>query len=212
MRRMPVSLPHFLTALAVTLVTVLVTLVVVHFLVLALARRWASARDLARHARTPFRLVVLTMALSGLAASQRPELVDATWWSGVRLALRQVHGDHVERRAGDQLGALAGVDHVVWRRHDARQRADDRRIVVQGAQRLDIGHRRWRRLAARLDRPQNARDLAVDSIANGAWRSLVAHLRAASLPARHGRRPAAARVALRARRRRAAGRPGRAAL
>ena len=72
MRHMPVSLTHFLTALAVTLVAVLVTLVVVHFVVLALARRWESARDLARHARTPFRLVVLTMALSGLAASQRP--------------------------------------------------------------------------------------------------------------------------------------------
>jgi small-conductance mechanosensitive channel len=85
---MPVSMTHFLTALGVTLTAVLVTVVVVHFLVLAMARRWEAARDLARHARTPFRLVVLTVALSGLAASQRPELVDQTWWAGVRLALR----------------------------------------------------------------------------------------------------------------------------
>jgi small-conductance mechanosensitive channel len=83
---MPVSMTNFLTALVVTLAAVLVTVVVVHFLVLAMARRWEAARDLARHARTPFRLVVLTVALSGLAASQRPELVDPTWWAGVLLA------------------------------------------------------------------------------------------------------------------------------
>jgi len=85
---MPVSMTQFLTALGVTLVAVLLTVLVVHLLVLASARRWAAARDLARHARTPFRLVVLAVALSGLAAARRPELVDASWWAGVRLALR----------------------------------------------------------------------------------------------------------------------------
>ena len=85
---MPVTLTHFLIALGASLVAVLVAIVVVHLLVLAAARRWAAARDLARYARVPFRLFLLFVGLSGLAASQRPEGVDPTWWNGIRLALR----------------------------------------------------------------------------------------------------------------------------
>src|SRR6476619_3890479 len=85
---MPVTLTHFLIALGASVVAVLVAIVVVHLLVLAAARRWAAARDLARYARTPFRLFLLFVALGGLAASQRPEGVDPTWWGGIRLALR----------------------------------------------------------------------------------------------------------------------------
>ena len=60
---MVVTLSYLLTSVASALAVVLVVLVVVHLGVLAMSRRWASARDLARHARTPFRLLLVVLAL-----------------------------------------------------------------------------------------------------------------------------------------------------
>ena len=85
---MVVTLSEFLTALGAALAVVLVVIVVVHFVVLAMSRRWASARDLARHARTPFRLLLVVLALSSVASTMRLDLVDEAWWDGIRLALR----------------------------------------------------------------------------------------------------------------------------
>ena len=85
---MVVTLSEFLTALGTALAVVLVVIVVVHFVVLAMSRRWASARDLARHARTPFRLLLVVLALSSVASTMRLDVVDEAWWDGIRLALR----------------------------------------------------------------------------------------------------------------------------
>ena len=85
---MVVTLSEFLTALGTALAVVLVVIVVVHFVVLAMSRRWASARDLARHARTPFRLLLVVLALTSVASSMRLDVVDEAWWDGIRLALR----------------------------------------------------------------------------------------------------------------------------
>ncbi len=54
---------------------------------------------------------------------------------------REVDGDDVERRALEQRGALAVVDHVVGRSDDVGDLADDLRFVVESLQRLDVGHR-----------------------------------------------------------------------
>ena len=43
-------------------------------------------------------------------------------------------------RAGRQLGALLGVDHVVGRRDDVLEAAVLPEVVVQRAQGLDLGH------------------------------------------------------------------------
>ena len=61
---------------------------------------------------------------------------------GVRVAvgLRQVDLDDVVRRAGEQVGALGGVDDVVRRRDDVLQAADAVEVVVEGAEGLDFGH------------------------------------------------------------------------
>jgi small-conductance mechanosensitive channel len=85
---MVVTLSEFLTALGAALAVVLVVIVVVHFVVLAMSRRWASARDLARHARTPFRLLLVVLALSSVASTMRLDVVHEAWWDGIRLALR----------------------------------------------------------------------------------------------------------------------------
>jgi hypothetical protein len=54
--------------------------------------------------------------------------------------LRQVDHDGVVRRAGDQRGALAGVDHVVRRRGDRGEAAGALEVVVQGVEGRDVGH------------------------------------------------------------------------
>jgi small-conductance mechanosensitive channel len=85
---MTVTLSQLLVALGSALAAVLVVIVVVHLVVLATSRRWASARDLARHARTPFRLLLVVLALGSVAESMRLDVVDASWWNAVRLVLR----------------------------------------------------------------------------------------------------------------------------
>ncbi|QWZ08288.1 mechanosensitive ion channel family protein [Nocardioides panacis] len=85
---MTVTLSQLLVALGSALAAVLVVIVVVHVVVLAMSRRWASARDLARHARRPFRLLLVVLALSAVASSMRLDVVDQAWWDGIRLALR----------------------------------------------------------------------------------------------------------------------------
>jgi small-conductance mechanosensitive channel len=85
---MVVTLPQLLTSLGAALAAVLVVVVVVHFVVLAMSRRWASARDLARHARTPFRLLLVVLALTSVASTMRLDVVDEAWWNGIRLVLR----------------------------------------------------------------------------------------------------------------------------
>ena len=56
--------------------------------------------------------------------------------------LRQVDFDDVERRAGEQLGPAGGVDDVVGRGDDVGERRDLGEVVVEGVERLDLGHRR----------------------------------------------------------------------
>ncbi len=85
---MAVSWTHFSIALGSALAAVLLVVVAVHLVVAASARRWSAAADLARHARRPFRLLLVVVALAGLAGSMRPEHVDASWWDAVRLVLR----------------------------------------------------------------------------------------------------------------------------
>ncbi|MGA8209505.1 MAG: mechanosensitive ion channel family protein [Nocardioidaceae bacterium] len=85
---MAVSWTQFLITLVSALAAVLVTVVVVHVVVLALARRWDAATDLAHHARTPFRLLLVVLALGSVAGSVRPEGLVVSWWDGVRLVLR----------------------------------------------------------------------------------------------------------------------------
>lgn len=75
-------------ALVSALVAVLVVMVAVHLVVLATARRWPSATDLARHSRTPFRLLLLVLALTSVVGSMRLDVVDQAWWSSLRLVLR----------------------------------------------------------------------------------------------------------------------------
>ena len=127
---MPVTLTHFLIALGASLVAVLVAIVVVHLLVLAAARRWAAARDLARYARTPFRLFLLFVGLSGLAASQRPEGVDPTWWNGIRLALRLAS---IGSGAWLLASALLFLEDLGLRRYstDTRDNLTARRVKTQ---------------------------------------------------------------------------------
>ncbi len=54
--------------------------------------------------------------------------------------LREVDLDDVVRGAGDQLGALGGVDDVVGRRGDGGQAPCALEVVVEGVQRRDVGH------------------------------------------------------------------------
>ena len=56
------------------------------------------------------------------------------------VGLRQVDRYDVVRRPFGELGPLLGVDDVVGRSRDAAQRTDDAEVVVQGTQRLDVGH------------------------------------------------------------------------
>ena len=58
--------------------------------------------------------------------------------------LGQVDPDDVVGRAGGELGALLRVDDVIRRRGEVLQGARHARVVVQGAERLDAGHRRLR--------------------------------------------------------------------
>src|SRR6185436_14910889 len=88
------------------------------------------------------------------------------------LRIGKVDPDDVVRRAGGERRTLLGVDHVVRRRDDGLQRADLRRIVVQGAERLDVGHGGVRPYRSRACRPRRPRTFPGD----GAWRSLVARL------------------------------------
>ena len=67
---------------------------------------------------------------------------------GVGVALREIDRHHVERRAGDQRGALGSVDDVIWRRHHACQRTYHGGVVAKRSQRLYIGHGGWLTLAA----------------------------------------------------------------
>ena len=85
---MVVTLSYLLTSVVSALAVVLVVLVVVHLGVLAMSRRWASARDLARHARVPFRLLLVILALGNVASTMRLDVVDEAWWDAIRLALR----------------------------------------------------------------------------------------------------------------------------
>jgi hypothetical protein len=96
-------------------------------------------RDVVLHERPDRRLLVSDDGAVGLPALQEPRRF------GVGVAallpgLRQVDADDVVRRALGQRGALLGVDDVVRRGDDSLQRADLRGVVVQGAQRLHVGH------------------------------------------------------------------------
>ena len=55
--------------------------------------------------------------------------------------LRQVDLDHVERRAGEQLGPPRRVDHVVGRSDHVGEVRDGGEVVVQRVERADLGHR-----------------------------------------------------------------------
>ncbi|MGH3329999.1 MAG: mechanosensitive ion channel family protein [Nocardioidaceae bacterium] len=50
--------------------------------------RWPAASALAETARTPFRLLVLVLAVNGVLGSSRPESIEATWWGWAELAWR----------------------------------------------------------------------------------------------------------------------------
>lgn len=85
---MPVPWTQFSTVLVSALAAVLVVIVVVHLVVLGATRRWASAADLARHSRTPFRLFLLTIAVNSVVHSVQLDLVDRAWWDALELVLR----------------------------------------------------------------------------------------------------------------------------
>ena len=55
--------------------------------------------------------------------------------------LRQVDLDDVQRRAGEQLGPLLGIDDVIGRGGDVRQRGDRAQLVMQRFQWPDLRHR-----------------------------------------------------------------------
>ncbi len=79
----------------------------------------------------------------------------AAWaYGSASPSARQVDPDDVVRRAGLQLGALRGVDHVVRRGHDRLQPTGLGEVVVECGERFDLCHRRSLRL---LDR---GRDLS----------------------------------------------------
>ena len=77
-----------LISLLWTLGVVVVVIGVVHLVVRFAARRWPPARALNQHARIPFRLFLLALGVSSVAASVRPEGVSIAVWDGLRLALR----------------------------------------------------------------------------------------------------------------------------
>ena len=59
----------------------------------------------------------------------------------VAVVLREVDLDDVVRRATQERRPLTVVDDVIGRRGDRVQPADAGQVVVQGAQRRDVGHR-----------------------------------------------------------------------
>ena len=85
---MAVSLLTFLRSVGIALGVVLVVIVVVHLVVRVASRRWGPAEALNRHARIPFRLFLVVLALSALVAAARPQPVDPSLWSGLGLVLR----------------------------------------------------------------------------------------------------------------------------
>jgi hypothetical protein len=59
---------------------------------------------------------------------------------GVARGLREVDLHDVVRRPAGQAVALRRVDHVVGGRHQIGDGSDLSQVVVQGVQRLDVGH------------------------------------------------------------------------
>lgn len=87
---MPVSWSAVLLPLVWTLVVVAVVIVVVYVVVRLAARRWSPLLALNRHARIPFRLFLLALALGNTVDTVRPEDVSVAAWDGLRLALRLI--------------------------------------------------------------------------------------------------------------------------
>lgn len=84
----PVSWTDFLLALGSALGVALVIVVGTHLVARVLVRRWTPGAGLVKHARRPFRLFVVLMAVAAVAGSVRPEDVSEGWWEQVELGLR----------------------------------------------------------------------------------------------------------------------------
>ena len=85
---MPVAWTEFLSTLGGALLGALVVIGVTHLAARLLARRWPTGEPLVRHARRPFRLFVLVLAVLGAVESLRPSAVDEVWWDRVEIVVR----------------------------------------------------------------------------------------------------------------------------
>ena len=57
-----------------------------------------------------------------------------------RLVAIEDQADDIRRVSFVELALQIGADHVVWRRHDLRQRSDVLEVVTQSAKGLNLGH------------------------------------------------------------------------
>ncbi|MBS43334.1 MAG: mechanosensitive ion channel protein MscS [Nocardioides sp.] len=92
MDRMAVSWTNALIALGSALLGALLVMLVAHLVVRVLKRRWRPASALADAARTPFRVLLLVLAVHGWVLGVRPRTEsDATvWWDAAALGFRVV--------------------------------------------------------------------------------------------------------------------------
>ncbi|TIC84334.1 mechanosensitive ion channel family protein [Nocardioides sp. GY 10127] len=77
-----------LLAAAVALVVALAVIIGARVLLRILGQHWKPATWLADACRTPFRVLVVLVALSGWVSSIQPRDSDAWWWTAIGLALR----------------------------------------------------------------------------------------------------------------------------
>lgn len=85
---MVVTWTQFLTTLGFVVGGAVVALVLAHVAAVTVARRWETLSRLTQHARSPFRVFVLVLVVSGVAGSVRPSAVGPEWWNRLELALR----------------------------------------------------------------------------------------------------------------------------
>ncbi len=87
---MPVSWTAVLLSLLWALAVAAAVIAAAYLVVRVGARRWPPARALNRHARIPFRLFLLVLAMSSTVVAVRPADVSTGVWDGLRLVLRLV--------------------------------------------------------------------------------------------------------------------------
>lgn len=85
---MAVDWTEFLTTLGGALLAALVVIGVTHLAARLLARRWRTGGPLVQHARRPFRLFVVLLAVLGTVESTRPSVVAVAWWDRVEIVVR----------------------------------------------------------------------------------------------------------------------------